>query len=83
MSLSLSQIERLLDINKPRLTTAKAPQWFDGNAWQTSKPKNVGSYQGRAGSIRRSAKGRTRRMPDGKRKYIIEAGTTEVVAYKC
>jgi hypothetical protein len=44
---------------------------------------NLGSFQGKVGSIRRSAKGRTRRMPDGSRRYFepyMEG--KEVIAYK-
>ena len=42
---------------------------------------SLGKYEGRAGSIRRSRKGRTRRMPNGRRFYN---GITdhEVVAYR-
>jgi hypothetical protein len=40
----------------------------------------VGAHQGNVGSIRRSRKGASRRMANGRRFYV--AGSPEVVAYK-
>ena len=44
---------------------------------------NLDGFQGKAGSIRRSAKGRTRRMPDGWRRHFGPyMDGKEVIAYK-
>lgn len=40
----------------------------------------VGSYQGNVGSTRRSKKGRTTRLPNGRRYYVHGEGS-DVVAY--
>lgn len=41
---------------------------------------DFGSFEGKVGSIRRSRKGATRRVPNGSRKYVRM--TNEVIAYK-
>lgn len=51
--------------------------------WQTVYKKtdyDYGAFEGRVGSIRRSRKGATRRLANGRRYYINV--TNEVVAYK-
>jgi hypothetical protein len=47
-------------------------------------PKAVGSFDGKQGTQRRSSKGRTYRLPNGSRRYIVsEHGLSEtVIAYK-
>jgi hypothetical protein len=80
--LTLKEIEELL-ADGSKATTTPA-QWFDGSQWHnTPVPTGMasGSYRGKAGSIRRSNKGRSRRMPDGSRRYLIDYDST-VVAYK-
>jgi hypothetical protein len=80
--LTLKEIEELL--SEGGSTTDKPAQWFDGFIWHsTPVPTGMasGSYRGKAGSIRRSNKGRSRRMPNGSRRYLIDYDST-VVAYK-
>jgi len=44
---------------------------------------DFGSFQGKVGSVRRSAKGRTRRMPNGRRKHEFGWWLDDrVLAYK-
>lgn len=80
--LTMDQVTQLMNKNA---SARNAPaQWFDGNVWHSTKTpagSRSGSFVGKSGSIRRSAKGRTRRMPDGRRAYIIDHDST-VVAYK-
>jgi hypothetical protein len=59
--------------------SATGNKWFDGTEWHYGTARNVGSFQGRAGSIRRNRKGATSRMPNGTRKYIDNQ--TAVIAY--
>lgn len=53
------------------------------DGWQKGKPPtgSVGSFVGRAGSMRRSRKGRTTRVANGSRKYLRGEPDT-VLAYK-
>jgi hypothetical protein len=76
---TLDEVLTLLHAKEER--PAGTAKWFDGVTWHYSKPQGTGSFQGRAGSIRRSSKGRTRRVANGKRKYIIDYDST-VVAYR-
>lgn len=57
-------------------------RYLTQEGWQEGKPQSFesGSFQGRAGTIRRSNKGRTYRAPNGSRRYIIDYNT-EVIAY--
>lgn len=52
--------------------------------WQKGKPPqgSVGQYVGRAGSMRRSRKGRTTRNANGSRKYLHGDGPQVVLAYR-
>jgi len=44
---------------------------------------DFGSFEGKVGSVRRSTKGRSRRMPNGRRKYVQNwFEETTVIAYK-
>lgn len=53
-----------------------------GAEWQYGEPDAMqrGSYQGKAGSVRRSNKGRTYRAANGTRRYIRDYDS-EVIAY--
>jgi len=54
---------------KPKYWVRKADGSLEGYA---NKPTglNSGSYQGKAGSIRRNRKGATRRLANGSRRYV-------------
>lgn len=43
---------------------------------------DLGKFEGKVGTTRRSSKGRTVRMPNGSRKYIAPRGEGRVIAYK-
>lgn len=80
--LTLKEIEELL--SDGGTSPDKPAQWFDRVIWHnTPVPTGQasGSYRGKAGSIRRSNKGRTTRAANGSRRYLIDYDST-VVAYK-
>jgi len=42
----------------------------------------LGSFEGKAGTVRRNSKGGTVRMPNGRRRYRHEAVNEGIIAYK-
>lgn len=62
--------------------TSTGSKWFDGTTWHNGKPQSFesGSFVGKAGTMRRSNKGRSYRAPNGSRRYVIDYNT-EVIAY--
>jgi hypothetical protein len=57
-------------------------RWFDGFEWHTGKPPANVRFEGKAGTMRRSRKGATRRMPNGSRYVVGQYDEPQVLAYK-
>lgn len=55
-------------------------EWVNTSDPQASS-LNKGGFTGKVGSVRRSSKGGTRRMPNGSRKYLT-SWDSKVIAYK-
>ena len=45
------------------------------------KSRDIARFEGKAGTIRRSRKGATRRLANGSRRYV-DSGEVDMVAYK-
>lgn len=50
-------------------------------AWQKGDHELIGAYEGKVGSMKRSSKGRSSRLPNGRR-YYVNNYDVDVVAYK-
>jgi len=75
--LTNADIDRLLgDKPSKQVNVLTRDGWV---AWKTTAPI-VGAYEGRAGTPRRSRKGRVWREPNGRREYLN--GSDNVIAYK-
>jgi len=73
---------KVAKLAKPRKATmAGRGKGFDGEVWRTLKAGEVEAFHGKAGSIRRTRKGRTRRLPNGRRWYPAWTDTEQVIAY--
>lgn len=80
--LTMDELAELL--TEPAPTHRTPTYWLDyDGVVHSGKPptEHVGAFVGRAGSIRRSRKGRTYHAANGSRKYII-SHDSEVLAYK-
>lgn len=51
--LTHDDVQRLLAMNKQRAPRDTSSKWFDGNEWHFGKPKQVGSFVGKAGTTRK------------------------------
>jgi hypothetical protein len=66
-----------------KVITRNAPGDLEVSGIAKMGDHDFGSFQGKVGTMRRSTKGRSRRMPNGSRRYVhnwFESNT--VVAYK-
>lgn len=81
--LTPAQVEQIYQRKPSKVAKGKA---LTRDGWETIEKVgdyNLGSYQGKVGSIRRNRKGATRRLPNGSRRYFepfMEG--KEVIAYK-
>ena len=86
--LDLAQIQAVRAHAKKSSTGLRKFAWVRGEDGQLVKvalatvaAAELGSFQGRAGSLRRSRKGATRRLANGRRNYIAP-WNGRVVSYK-